>query len=603
MKLAEKIESLPDKPGVYLMKNKEGEIIYIGKAASLKKRVRSYFVESKKADGKTESLISLISDFDFIITDTELESLILESNLIKKHHPRFNIVLRDDKHYPFLKLTINEDFPRLVVTRKIAGDKAQYFGPYFPSTALRNTLRVIKQLFPLRACRIKINGTSERTCLNYQINRCLGPCAGKADLKDYQKVVKDVQLFLEGRENKLIEKLRNEMEVASREANFERAAVLRDQIHAINRVLENQKIISTDLRDYDVIALARNINAISIVLFFIRKGRMIGHEIFNFENAGNMPAEEIISSFIQQFYSKNSSPPGEILVSHNFESLELIQRWLSKKYTRKVSVIYLKRGKKKGLVDMALKNAEIAAEKFQLYKEDKTKAMTAVMRDTLKLPSPPERIEAFDISNIQGTSAVGSMVVWTQGEFDKKEYKRFAIKTVTQADDFAMLSEVIKRRYKRIIEEGKRLPDLIIVDGGRGQLNTSVKTLKEIGIEPVPIISIAKEEEEIFCPGSENPVVLDRDSPVLHLIMKIRDEAHRFAITYHKKLRHKKFIKSALNEIRGIGPAIRLQLLKHFGSIKKIKEATIQELKAAPKINSHLAKRIHDYFHKASPQP
>ena len=595
--LTEKLERLPDRPGVYLYKDAKGQVIYVGKAASLKVRVRSYFQVSRTRDAKTDALVDQIADLDYIVTANELEALILESNLVKRHRPRYNIILRDDKHYPFLKLTINEEFPRLVVARRIAKDGATYYGPFYPATALRETLRLVRQLFPLRTCSIKIDGMAERPCLQYYIHRCNAPCTGWETREGYAGTVSDVEAFLEGREDDLARRLTQEMESAATEEKYERAAILRDQIQALNKVREVQRIISTDLEDQDLLGLARQGSEACVQVFFVRKGRLLGRESFFFDRLLGAADGEVLSAFIRQFYAKNVVPPREILLSTDIPEAELTTEWLAQRRGRRVELAVPQRGRKRELVAMAEENAALALQTHLLSRDSRRQVVMEDLQRSLTLPGLPHRIEGFDISNIQGQEAVGSLVVWEAGTMKKDDYKRFRIRTVPGADDYAMMAEVLRRRYGKALEEGRALPDLVLLDGGRGQLNVGIKVLEELGLDFVPIVSLAKREEEVYHPESLHPLALDPASPALHTLQKIRDEAHRFAITYHKKLRQKRTLTSVLDQIPGVGPTLRTNLLRHLGSARKVREASVAELAAVPKITPKLAQRIHEFFH------
>jgi len=602
MTLQEKLDRVPERPGVYLFKDAKSQVLYIGKGASLRSRVRSYFQESRARDPKTDALVGQIRDLDFIVTDNELEALILESNLVKKHRPRYNIILRDDKHYPFLKLTTNEDFPRLMVARRVQKDGAAYFGPFYPATAMRETLRLVRQLFPLRTCRIKIDGTLERPCIQYYIHRCKAPCTGWETRDGYAQTVRDVERFLEGKNDDLTKDLTREMEAAAGEMKFERAALLRDQIQALNTVRERQKIISTDDVDQDIIGVVRQGSDACVQLFFVRRGRLLGRESFFFEKVAGWSDGEILGAFIRQFYARNVTPPPEILVSEEIPESELTVEWLRRRREGRVELQAPRRGKKREFVEMAEQNAALALQTHLLSKANRQQVILEDLRRALNLPAPPNRIEGFDISNIQGSEAVGSMVVWENGAMKKEDYKRFKIRSVQGADDYAMLEEVLSRRYARALEEGAVLPDLILLDGGRGHLNTGVKVLEALGLDWLPSVSLAKREEEVYTPESLQPLVLDLTSPGLLALRKIRDEAHRFAVSYHKKLRGRRTIQSVLDQIPGVGPAIRTNLLKSLGSARKVREASVAELAAVPKVTPKLAQKIHAFFHPAPAQ-
>jgi excinuclease ABC subunit C len=597
MDLTEKLDRLPDRPGVYLYKDAKGQVIYVGKAASLRARVRSYFQASRTRDAKTDALVDHIADLDYIVTGNELEAMILESNLVKRHRPRYNIILRDDKHYPFLKLTTNEEFPRLLVARRVQKDGATYYGPFYPATALRETLRLVRPLFPLRTCSIRIDGTAERPCLQYYIHRCNAPCTGWETREGYARTVADVKAFLEGHDEDLARRLTAEMEQAAAEEKYERAAVLRDQVQALNAVRERQKVISTDQEDQDILGLARQGSEACVQVFFVRRGRLLGRESFFLDRLGGATDAEILSAFLQQFYTKVVVPPREVLLSAEVPEPALVTEWLGRLREARVDLLVPQRGRKRELVAMAEENAALALGTHLLSRTSRRQVVAEDLRRALSLPEAPHRIEGFDISNIQGQEAVGSMVVWEAGEMKKDDYKRFRIRTVPGADDFAMMAEVVRRRYGKALEEGGVLPDLILLDGGRGQLGAGLRVLEELGLDYVPIVALAKREEEVYHPGSLHPLVLDLASPGLQTLQRIRDEAHRFAITYHKKLRQKRTLVSVLDRIPGVGPTIRTNLLKHLGSARRVRAASVGELAAVPKITPKLAQRIYDFFH------
>jgi excinuclease ABC subunit C len=599
--LAEKLERLPDRPGVYLYKDAKGQVVYVGKAASVRNRVRSYFHASRVHDAKTDALVDHIADVDYIVTANELEALILESNLVKRHRPRYNIILRDDKHYPFLRLTTNEEFPRLLVARRVQKDGATYYGPFYPATALRETLRLVRALFPLRTCSIKIDGGAARPCLQYYIHRCNAPCTGQETREGYARTVADVAAFLEGRDEDLARRLTAEMEEAAAQEKFERAGILRDQIQALNTVRERQKIISVDPEDQDILGLARQGSEACVQLFFVRRGRLLGREAFFLDKLGSASDGELLSALLRQFYSKSVVPPREILLSTDVPEASLLGEWLARLREGRVELLVPQRGRKRELVAMAEENAALALQTHLLSRSSRRQVVAEDLRRALALPEAPHRIEGFDISNIQGQEAVGSMVVWEAGDMKKDDYKRFKIRTVPGADDFAMMAEVLHRRYGRALEEGGTLPDLILLDGGRGQLSAGSRVLEELGLDYLPIVALAKREEEVYHPASLHPLVLDLASPALQALQRIRDEAHRFAITYHKKLRQKRTLVSVLDQIPGVGPTIRTNLLKSLGSARRVRAASVAELAAVPKVTPKLAQRIHDFFHPATP--
>jgi excinuclease ABC subunit C len=597
--LSAKLAELPDRPGVYLYKDAKSQIIYVGKAASLRSRVRSYFQESRVRDAKTDALVGQIRDLEVIVTGNELEALILESNLVKRHRPRYNIILRDDKHYPFLKLTTNEEYPRLVVARRVQKDGAAYFGPFYPATAMRETLRLVRQLFPLRTCRITIDGKKARPCLQYYIHRCNAPCTALETKEGYDRTVQDVERFLEGKNDGLAQELTAQMETAAAEEKFEIAARLRDRVQALNTVRERQKIISTEDSDLDIVGLVRQGHDACVQLFFVRRGRLLGRESFFFDRLTGAGEGEILSAFLRQFYAREVVPPPEILLSEDVPEAELTGEWLTARRGGKVELSAPQRGRKRELVAMAEENAALALQSHLLSRGNRTQAVLDELQRSLGLPEPPHRIEAFDVSTFQGGETVASMVVWQDGEMKKDDYKRYRIRTVTGTDDFAAMHEAVSRRYGRALETEGVLPDLILLDGGRGQLGAGLKALEAIGLDYLPMASLAKRAEEVFTPDRLEPLVLDLTSPALQALQRIRDEAHRFAITYHKKLRSRRTISSVLDQIPGVGPALRTSLLKTLGSAKAVREASVGQLAAVPKVSPRLAERIHDFFHPA----
>jgi len=594
-----KLAQLPDRPGVYLYKDGKGQIVYVGKAASLRSRVRSYFQESRARDPKTDALVGQIRDIECIVTGNELEALILESNLVKKHRPRYNIILRDDKHYPFLKLTTNEEYPRLVVARRVQRDGAAYFGPFYPATAMRETLRLVRQLFPLRTCRIKIDGKKARPCLQYYIHRCNAPCTSLETREGYDRTVREVARFLEGKNDGLAQELTAQMEAAAGEEKFEQAARLRDRVQALNTVRERQKIISTEDSDQDIVGVVRQGQDACVQLFFVRRGRLLGRESFFFDRLSGSREGEVLSAFLRQFYAREVVPPPEILLSEEAPEAELTAEWLAGRRGGRVELLAPQRGRKRELVAMAEENAALALQSHLLSRGNRTHAVLDELQRVLGLPEPPHRIEAFDVSTFQGGETVASMVVWHEGEMKKDDYKRYRIRTVTGTDDFAAMHEAVSRRYGRVLETDGVLPDLILLDGGRGQLAAGLKALETLGLDYVPMVSLAKRAEEVYTPDRLQPLVLDLTSPALHALQKVRDEAHRFAVTYHKKLRTRRTISSVLDQIPGVGPTLRTSLLKTLGSARAVRGASVAQLAAVPKVSPKLAERIYDFFHPA----
>ena len=547
--LTNQIQSLPQKPGVYLFKNQKGEIVYIGKAAVLADRVRSYFQKGADLSPKITTLVSLIHDLETIVTKSELESLLLESNLIKRHRPRFNVVLRDDKQYPYLRFPINEDFPRLSIVRRVKKDKALYFGPYVPTGAMRETIKIIRKVFPLATCTIDIDGTADRACLEFEIKRCMAPCTGNQTKEDYHQIVKQVRWFLEGRDTELVETIRTNMQAAADREDFEEAARLRDRIVKIEKTLERQRITQIGAVDQDVLGLARSDSAADLQLLFVRGGLLIGRKDFFWADAGEIPDHELIRSTIEQFYNKEMLPPKELLVPVDFPDRELVKTWLTEKKGEAVRILIPARGGKHRLINLAEENAAVALDNHLKGKVQEREALEALQK-LLKLPQPPTRIEGFDISNTMGTNSVASMVVWEEGRMKKADYRRFKIQTVDGANDFASIEEVVTRRYGgSLATEDNRalpLPDVILIDGGLGQLGSALDALKKLNLSHVAVFGLAKakgeKDERIFLPGQKNPIILSPQSPATRLVQLIRDEAHRFAIRYHRKLRSQAII-------------------------------------------------------------
>jgi excinuclease ABC subunit C len=579
--LQSKLNNLPDSPGVYLMKDASGEILYIGKASSLKDRVRSYFQKGANLTVKTSAMKEQVSDIEWIVTSSDLEALILENNFIKKHKPKYNVILRDDKNYPYLKLSADEDFPCFSIVRRYKKDKAQYFGPYVPANALRETLVVINKIFPLRKCKKNIDGKDERPCLNYQIGRCLAPCCGKISKDDYYKIVKDARFFLEGKDKELLKSLHEKMEIESKALNFEEAARTRDRIKKIERVLEKQRITVTEMIDQDVIGMAREGGNADIQILFVRNGMMTGRKDFFWDDLRDTSNSEIITSFIEQFYRDEVQIPDEVLIPIELDG-KGIEQWLSQRKEKQVHIIAPKRGHKASLINLSEENALIRLNEA-LTEKKKYKLILNELKDMIGLQQLPKRIEAFDISNISGSEAVGSMVVW-EGESPKKsDYRRFKIKTVHGADDYGMMKEVLHRYYSKmaVALHATSLPDLVMIDGGRGQLNTALDVFKELGID-IKVIGIAKargddEKERIFLPNKDEPIELEPSSPVTLLLQRIRDESHRFAVSYHRKLMNKRMFVSVLDDIEGIGPIKKRKLLSTFESAEAAANAVMEK--------------------------
>lgn len=610
--LKEQLSSIPPKPGVYLMKDEKGKVIYVGKAVNLRNRVRSYFHASADHSPKTHYLRQDIADLDFIVTASELEALILECNLIKKHQPRYNVRLKDDKRYPYIKITWQEPYPRIYTVRQMQNDGAKYYGPFTATWAVSQTLDLLRKIFPYLTCKREITGQDKRACLYYHIGRCPGPCIGAVSQEEYRALVSQICRFLEGKSEEIVDDLRAQMTTASERLEFERAAALRDQIAALERVIERQRVVSSALADEDVIAFARQDGDACVQVFFIRRGKLIGREYFVLEGTADEDARQIMTSFVKQFYDKAAYVPSEILLQSDIDEALIIQSWLRSRRGTKVALTVPRRGQKKELVQMAAENAaETLAHLRAQWLLDESKSVEALaeLQEHLELAQPPARIECYDISNIQGQAATGSMVVFVKGVPRKSDYRRFKIRTVEGADDYAMMKEVLRRRFRRATGETEKeakltedkpwtiLPDLIVVDGGRGQLNTALEVLDEYGLrEAVPVVGLAKEREEIFAPGQPSPILLPRNSQGLFLMQRIRDEAHRFALQHHRRLREKKTLTSTLEEIPGIGSKRRQALLKHFGSLERIREATLEELMTAPGMTRRAAEQVKEHL-------
>ena len=604
MTLEEKLQNLPDAPGVYSMKDHAGHIIYIGKALSLKSRVRSYFQKGSKGE-KTELMVRAIADLETIVTHTELEALILEANLIKKHHPRFNIVLRDDKNYPYLRFDLKSEYPRLDVVRGLKKDGAVYYGPYVPAGGMWELLSLIRRTFPLATCKKEFNKDKpERPCVQHQIGRCMAPCSAAVDKEAYLDVVSQVRLFIEGKNRDLVGLLKRRMETASEHMDYERAAELRDRIARIEGAFEKQKIISPGFENQDVVGMASEGGHADIQMLFIRNGMLLGRKDFYIEDVQGRGDEEVLADVLQQFYAKELIVPSEVLLPMEMPDCQVFEAWLTEKRATSVDVQVPQRGRKRELVQMASDNAAQSLKEQLLSRKSKERILLR-LQEELGLRNLPRRIEAFDISNIQGTETAGSLVSFENNLPDKRNYKRYKIRSVEGQDDFASMAEVIRRRYTKAKEEGI-LPDLILIDGGKGQLNAALDVLRDLGINGPDVLGLAKarsgeegsirEFERVFLPGVEEPVILDPTSSITHLVARVRDEAHRFAITYHRKLREKRAIRSELDDIPGIGEARKKALLRHFGSLEKIKQATAEELAAVKGMSKKAARALVKHY-------
>lgn len=600
MDLEKKLELLPERPGVYLMKDRRGEIIYVGKAVNLKNRVRSYFKSHDHAP-KVRAMLQHVADFEYIVTDSEIEALALECNFIKKEHPRYNVLLRDDKQYPYLKLTLNEEFPRLLVTRRLKEDGARYFGPYTDVGALNDTVRLLKKIFPLRTCSPHDFAHRDRPCLNFHIGRCPGPCTGAADRAAYREMVNELILFLEGRQEVLLKHLKERMAAAAAALRFEEAAALRDQVAALERVLEKQKVVSLSAENQDVVALARGVTEACVQVFQVRHGKLTGRETFFLKGTEGHGRPEVLAGFLKDYYSRAAFLPPTILLAEPAEDQELLAEYLSRLAGRRVNIRVPQRGAKKDLAELAANNAQLAlreAEELWAHWEARTEGAVAALQAALGLAAPPRRIEGFDISNIQGQKAVAAMVVFQDGRPFKSHYRRFRIRSVLQANDFAMMAEAVRRRYGGSLRDRLPLPDLILIDGGKGQLGAARAVLRELGLAEVPTFGLAKEHEDLYKEGSLEPIRLPQDSVALQLLQQVRDEAHRFGLSYHRTLRGKEALRSELEEVPGIGPRRRRALLKHFGSLKKLREATLEDLLGVPGLTAPVATALYQYLHE-----
>lgn len=614
--LLEKVKALPAKPGVYLFRNEAGEVIYVGKAVSLRDRVRSYFQQRGRfVSPKVKAMVEHIRDLEYIVTDSEVEALILESNLIKEYSPWYNVRLKDDKNYPYLKVTA-ERFPRVTVVRR-PGKDGRYFGPYTDSKAVRETMKFLRKLFPVRTCSLDLSGPLDyKPCLLYHIGRCGAPCAGLQSEEEYNRLVDEVCLFLEGRQHRLLPELRRKMEEAAARLEFEKAARLRDQLQALERVVERQKIVSTAGEDQDVIGIARSGDVACVQVFFVRDGKLTGRDHFYFDAPPDSPDEEVLAAFMGRFYADAAFIPKEILLPLRLEEHEVTGEWLTARRGARVHLRVPARGEKRRLVEMVNQNAALVLGEREAKESRRLAHVEEGLRElqeVLGLPALPRRIEAFDISNTQGAEPVASMVVLVDGVPANGEYRRFKIREIEGPNDFAMMRQAVQRRFARGLKERDELaalpleerasaeakakfahfPDLVLIDGGKGQLSAAREVLRELGLGGLPTIGLAKRLEEIFLEDRSEPILLPRESPALHLLQQVRDEAHRFALTYHRKLRSQRQSRSVLDQIEGIGPKRKKSLIQHFGSVKRVREATLEELKAVPGIPAELAERIY----------
>ncbi len=586
-----KLDDLPDAPGVYLYRDRRGAILYVGKARSLKGRVRSYFQDSSAGQApKTDALLDEIHDLEYIVTRTEVEALILENNLIKKERPRFNIRLRDDKNFPYLKITTAERFPRVVLVRRARLDRNAYFGPYVPASTARRTIQMVARQFKVATCYLEdMDGTRPRPCLLYQLNQCLGPCAGLVDDAEYAQAVQDARLFLEGRNRDLLKSLKDKMTRAADEERFEAAAHYRDLVKGLQTAQVKQRIASVGLEEEDYVAFHREGGLASVQIFQMRGGQVQARREFSFEGIREGD-DEFLSTCLTRYYASVDYIPKTICVPVDPASKEVLEEWLSGRKGARVTVVAPRRGPRRRLLETAAKNAAISFE--ALFRAPHTHGVEILegLQDTLGLDEPPHRIECFDISHIQGSDQVASMVAWEAGRPKRSDYRRFKIRTVEGSDDFAAMGEVVGRRYARLLREGRDLPDLVLIDGGKGQLASAVAVLERLGVGHLQVAAIAKREEEIFLDGRRDSVRIPHDSPILHLIQRIRDEAHRFAVTYHRRSRSKRVLSTELTTIEGVGPRRARLLLRRFGSVQGVRDAPLASVAEA--VGQGLAERI-----------
>ena len=607
-----RLRNAPNRPGVYIMKDVRGNVLYVGKASVLSNRLRNYFGSPANLPNKIRRMLGQLDDFECIVTDTEAEALILENTLIKRHKPRYNARLKDDKTYPYLKIDLAEDFPKVYITRKVAKDGGRYFGPFATAGTVRQTMDLIKRLFPYRSCTKAITGKDVRPCLEYYINRCVAPCTGLASKEDYAKVINQVTLFMEGDTEAVTTDLRTNMEKASEELEFERAAVLRDRMRSVQKVADEQqiKVDANPISDMDVIAFTQSDSDTWVEVFFIRHNKLVGRDHFFMDGAQDELPGLVMGQFIKQFYQSASAIPPRILLQHPLEEEELIGDWLRDLRGGAVRLVLPQRGQHKKLIDMVAENARQGLEHHRVRWLDNTDVIHGAMaelQEELSLPTDLRRMECYDISHIQGTNTVASMAVFEDGKPKSSEYRRFKIKTVEGVDDFESMREVLRRRFKRMADaraKGNRpedngtnskdaswgiFPDLVLIDGGKGQLSAALEVFLEMGLDNVPLASLAKENEWLYVPHTPEPIVLARNSQALYLVQRIRDEAHRFAITYHRNLRSKSSLKSPLDLVTGIGPKRKRMLLRRFGSVSGIKQASLDEIAAVPGLTRSLA--------------
>lgn len=604
--IEDELKKLPAKPGVYLMHGEKDEIIYVGKAISLRNRVRQYFQSSRNKGAKIEQMVTHIRRFEYIVTDSELEALVLECNLIKEHRPKYNTMLMDDKGYPFIKVTVNEAYPRVMLARTMQKDKAKYFGPFTSAGAVKDTIELVQKLYCIRTCNRNLpkDTGKERPCLNYHIKQCKAPCQGYISEAEYRKSIDGVIRFLNGHYDSVLEELETKMLEASENMEFERAIEYRELINSVKQIAQKQKITDSRGEDRDIIGLAKDLEDAVVQIFFIRGGRLIGRDHFFFKNAGDASKKELLNTFMKQFYAGTPFIPAEIMTHEEVEEQELLEQWLSKKREHRVHIRVPKKGEKEKLVELARKNAALIlnTDKERLKREEGRTIGAVKELEALLGLANIVRMEAFDISNTSGYASVGSMVVYEKGKPKRTDYRKFKIKSVEGPNDYASMEEVLTRRFQRGLDESEGFnvfPDLIMMDGGRGQVNIAIDVLDKLGMN-IPVCGMVKDDNHrtrgLYFDNTEIPI--DRNSEAFKLITRIQDEAHRFAIEFHRKLRSQGQVHSVLDDIPGVGPARRKALMKHFSSIEDMKNASVEELKNIPSMNEKSAKEVYSFFHK-----
>ena len=615
---SDRLRATPAKPGVYIMRGRSGAVLYVGKAAKLRNRLRSYFAKKANHPSKIREMVKRVAEFEYIVTESEQEALLLECNLIKQNKPPYNARLKDDKSYPFIKVDLTEDFPQVYITRTVKRDGSRYFGPFASASSVRRTLALLKKLFPYRSCTKTITGNDPRPCLDFYINRCVGPCIGAVDKEQYREVIEQVFLFLDGKTDRILKSLEARMLEASEMLEFEKAASVRDQIQAIEKVQEGQKVLHLSSETLDLIALATDGDEAWMEVFFVRQGKLVGRDHFIMTGAHDDTPSEILSAFVKQFYEVNPYVPPRILVQDELADTEAIEAWLGEKRRSKVRIYVPQRGEKRRLMRMVAENASEGMEQRRVQAAAEEGALGRAMeelQEALSLPTLPRRMECYDISNTQGSNPVGSMVVFEEGKPKSSDYRKFQIKAVDGVDDYSMMREMLTRRFRRLadpkaqvaeIDENddseskgqawQQAPDLVLIDGGKGHLGAALQVFLELGITSIPLASLAKENEELFVPQTPEPIVLPRTSPALFLVQRLRDEAHRFAITYHRQRRSKNSTTSALDHVPGIGPKRRQMLIRQFGSVQGVREATLEDVAAAPGMTLTLASKVKEWL-------